>query len=129
MIIRTAPLPPCSAALLSAPVRRSLKSRRQNPRATDGKPDLSGVWITGLQLLIGRRSAQDPAGRRRRGTTRCRRPSRRAVRAEAEKQRQYSCRGAASTTRWRVPHLGVPRITTRPLPFQIIQMKDQVLIL
>jgi len=123
-----------TAALLVAlvlAVASAQKSASKLPRMPDGKPDLSGVWITGaLQLLIGEDEARkiqqaDAAAGRTLPP-----PEPAPYNAEGEKQRQYflSRRGIDDPMA-RCFISGVPRITTRPLPFQIIQMKDQVLIL
>jgi hypothetical protein len=101
------------------------------PRAADGKADLTGVWITGaLALLIGdqeaRAIAQADAAAGRKPPLREPPP----YKPEAEARRQYylSRRGIDDPMA-RCFISGVPRITTRPLPFQIIQMKDQVILL
>jgi hypothetical protein len=107
------------------------KAAPKIPRTPDGKPDLSGVWITGaLPLLIGEEEARkiqqaDAAAGRTLPP-----PEPPPYTADAEKQRQYflSRRGIDDPMA-RCFISGVPRVTTRPLPFQIIQMKDQVLIL
>ena len=101
------------------------------PRAADGKPDLSGVWITGaLSLLIGDKEARAIADADRAAGRTLPPPEPAPYTAEAEKQRQYflSRRGIDDPMA-RCFISGVPRITTRPLPLQIIQMKDQVIIL
>jgi len=120
-----------AALVVSASAAFAQKPASKIPRAADGKPDLSGVWITGfLQLLIG----EDEARKIQQGDAAAGRtlppPEPAPYNAEAEKQRQYflSRRGVDDPMA-RCFISGVPRITTRPLPFQIIQMKDQVLIL
>lgn len=135
----------CSAALLvaglSAPLlgqeaapRRtpSPTGARPIPRAGDGKPDLSGIWITGaLQLLIGEeeasaiRRADAAAGRQPPP-----RPEPPPYKPEAEAKRQaYLARRGIDDPMARCFLSGVPRITTRPLPFQIVQMPGQVILL
>jgi hypothetical protein len=101
------------------------------PRAADGKPDLSGVWITGaLQLLIGDaeanaiRQADAAAGR----VAPPREPPPYKPAAEAKRQ-EYVARRGIDDPMARCLMSGVPRITTRPLPFQIVQMPGQVIIL
>ena len=118
-------------ALAASAVLSAQKPSAKIPRGPDGKPDLSGVWITGaLQLLIGEDEARkiqqaDAAAGRTLPP-----PEPAPYNADADKQRQYflSRRGIDDPMA-RCFISGVPRITTRPLPFQIIQMKDQVLIL
>jgi hypothetical protein len=102
------------------------------PRAADGKPDLSGVWITGaLALLIGEEEARaiqraDAATGRPAPTPREPPPYKPA--AEAKRQ-EYLARRGIDDPMARCFLSGVPRITTRPLPFQIVQMPGQVIIL
>ena len=101
------------------------------PRAADGKPDLSGVWITGaLSLLIGDKEARAIADADRAAGRTLPPPEPLSYKPEAEAKRQYylSRRGIDDPMA-RCFISGVPRVTTRPLPFQIFQMKDQVLIL
>jgi len=101
------------------------------PRAADGKPDLSGVWITGaLALLIGDKEARAIAEADRAAGRTLPPPEPFSYTPEAEARRQYflSRRGIDDPMA-RCFISGVPRITTRPLPFQIIQMKDQVILL
>jgi hypothetical protein len=101
-------------------------------RAADGKPDLSGVWITGaLALLIGEEEARaiqraDAAAGRAAPPPREPPPYKPA--AEAKRQ-EYLARRGIDDPMARCFLSGVPRITTRPLPFQIVQMPGQVIIL
>jgi hypothetical protein len=120
---------PSSAQRGAAPTATGATSRI--PRAADGRADLSGVWITGaLALLIGdqeaRAIAQADAAAGRKPPLREPPP----YKPEAETRRQYylSRRGIDDPMA-RCFISGVPRITTRPPPFQIIQMKDQVILL
>ena len=102
------------------------------PRAADGKPDLSGIWITGaLGLLIGDeeanaiRQADAAAGR---SAPPPREPP--PYKPEAEARRlEYVARRGIDDPMARCFLSGVPRITTRPLPFQIVQMPGQVILL
>ena len=102
------------------------------PRAADGKPDLSGIWITGaLQLLVGEeeanaiRRADAAAGRQP-----LPRPEPPPYTPAAEAKRQaYVARRGIDDPMARCFLSGVPRITTRPLPFQIVQMRGQVILL
>jgi len=102
------------------------------PRAADGKPDLSGVWITGaLQLLIGEAEARailqaDAAAGRH--VPPPREPPPYKPEAEAKRQ-EYIARRGIDDPMARCLISGVPRITTRPLPFQIVQMQGQVILL
>jgi hypothetical protein len=102
------------------------------PRAADGKPDLSGIWLTGaLQLLIGEqeanaiRQADIAAGRPAPP-----RPEPPPYKPAAEAKRQeYLARRGIDDPMARCFLSGVPRITTRPLPFQIVQLPGQVILL
>jgi hypothetical protein len=104
---------------------------RPIPRAADGKPDLSGVWITGaLQLLIGEEAASaiqkaDAAAGR---TLPPREPPPYTPAAEARRQ-EYLARRGIDDPMARCLLSGVPRITTRPLPFQIVQLPGQIILL
>ena len=114
------------------PGSRSAQARRPTepqpiPRAADGKPDLSGIWITGaLALLIGEESrsaiqkADAAAGR----TAPPREPPPYKPAAEAQRQ-DYLARRGIDDPMARCLLSGVPRITIRPLPFQIVQMPDR----
>src|SRR2546429_1244448 len=115
----------------SLPLAQNRATPSKVPRAADGKPDLSGVWITGaLSLLIGDKEARAIADADRAAGRTLPPPEPAPYTADAEKQRQYflSRRGIDDPMA-RCFISGVPRVTTRPLPFQIIQMKDQVIIL
>lgn len=105
---------------------------RPVPRAADGKPDLSGVWIAGgLQLLIGAEAvaaiqkADAAAGRPA--------PPRREpppYKPEAEARRlAYVARRGIDDPMARCLLSGVPRITARPLPIQIVQTPGQIVLL
>jgi hypothetical protein len=101
------------------------------PRTADGKPDLSGVWIAGgLSLLIGDEeaaaifAADRAAGRR----VFVREPAPYTPEAEARRQ-EFVARRGIDDPMARCLISGVPRITTRPLPFEIIQLPDRVIIL
>jgi hypothetical protein len=118
---------PLDAQKGSAPAARP----KPVPRAADGKPDLSGIWITGgLALLIGDeearkiREADAAAGR----VAPPREPPPYNAAAEARRLEFVRRRGIDDPMA-RCLISGVPRITTRPLPFQIVQMRGQVIIL
>jgi hypothetical protein len=112
----------------------SLQSQtRPVPRTADGKPDLSGIWIaTGaLRLMAG--DAELEAVRKA-DTASGRKPLPRTepppYTPEAEKQRQYYLnRRGIDDPMARCLISGVPRISFRPLPFQILQMPGQVVLL
>jgi hypothetical protein len=105
---------------------------RPVPRAADGKPDLSGIWIAGgIALLFGEeeaariRAADKAAGRPAP-------PPREAppYKPEYEKKRQeYLARRGIDDPMARCLLTGVPRITVRPLPFEIVQLQNRVIIL
>jgi hypothetical protein len=123
------------AAVLAQPPARATPATPQPrtiPRAADGKPDLSGIWITGaLQLLIGDeeasaiRRADAAAGRQPPPPPE---PPPYTPEAEARRQ-QYLARRGIDDPMARCFLSGVPRITTRPLPFQIVQLPGQVILL
>jgi hypothetical protein len=102
------------------------------PRGPDGRPDLSGVWIGGgIGLLFGDaqvealRKADAAAGRKPQPATE---PPPYTPEAEARRQ-QYIARKGIDDPMAKCLLSGVPRITVRPLPFEIVQLRDRVLIL
>ena len=102
------------------------------PRTADGKPDLSGIWIaTGaVTLLFGeeemkRLLQEDAAAGRQRP-----RHEPPPYKPEAEARRkEYIARRGIDDPMALCLISGVPRISGRPLPFQIVQTPDQVIIL
>ena len=102
------------------------------PRTADGRPDLSGIWIAtsalglleGTEALQAARAADRAAGRTLPPTE----PP--PYKPEAEALRQwYLDRQGIDDPMARCLLSGVPRITTRPLPFEIVQLPDRVIIL
>ncbi len=120
------------ALYLSAPSSAQApakKTPKPAPRAADGKPDLSGVWIaTGaLRLMAG--DAELAAARQSdieegRPAPRTEPPP---YKPEYEKKRQYYLdRRGIDDPMARCLISGVPRISFRPLPFQIFQLPNQM---
>jgi len=113
----------CSTALAQAPAKPPV------PRTADGKPDFSGVWQGGnLSFAVGNENAArlGPAGI----------PAAPAkpepmpyTEAAAEIRQGFLDRRGIDDPMARCLMVGVPRITTMPMPFQITQTKDQVLFL
>ena len=117
------------AASASVHAQQGAAAAKQIPRTADGKPDLSGVWIAGSQpLLVGEEEAA-----RLRKLEASRPPFPREAppyKPEYEAKRQeYVARRGIDDPMARCLLSGVPRVTTRPLPFQIVQTKDLVVIL
>ena len=106
---------------------------RPAPRTADGKPDLSGIWVaTGAILLFegeeafAAARAADAAAGRPPGNTGEAPP----YKPEAEAQRQYFLsRQGIDDPMARCLLTGVPRINFRPLPFEIVQLPDRVIML
>jgi hypothetical protein len=103
------------------------------PRTADGKPDLSGIWIaqSALPLAAGEDevkavfAADAAAGRKPL-------PPREAApyTPEAEARRQYYLnRRGIDDPMARCLLSGVPRIQFRPLPFRIVQLPSEVIII
>src|SRR6188474_2663342 len=124
-----------AAALSASPIAQSAPpaaGAKPVPRAADGKPDLSGIWIAGgIGLLFGEaeadriRKADIAAGR---PAPPPREPPPYKPEAEAKRQ-QYLTRRGIDDPMARCLLTGVPRITVRPLPFEIVQLRDRVIIL
>ena len=121
-----------AVCLTGAPGAQSQTKAKPAPRSANGKPDLSGIWIaTGaLRLMAG--EAEVAAARQSdidegRPAPRTEPPP---YKPEAEKQRQYFLdRRGIDDPMARCLISGVPRISFRPLPFQILQMPDQMVFL
>ena len=108
-------------------------ARKPVPRAANGKPDLSGVWIANgaIRLMEGDaaadaiRQADIASGRKPLPP-----PEPPPYKPAAEKQRQeYLARRGVDDPMARCLLTGVPRISARPLPFRIVQLPTEVLIL
>ncbi|HEX6993961.1 MAG TPA: hypothetical protein VF339_07415 [Gammaproteobacteria bacterium] len=102
------------------------------PRTADGRPDLSGIWIAtgalglleGAEVVQAARAADREAGRTLPPTE----PPPYKPEAEALRQR-YLDRQGIDDPMARCLLSGVPRINTRPLPFEIVQLPDRVIML
>ena len=99
------------------------------PRAADGHPDLSGIWLAGgFALLLG----EEEAARIRKADA-ARPPFQQEpppYKPEADaKRKAYLARRGIDDPMARCLLSGVPRITVRPLPFEIVQLRDRVIIL
>jgi len=123
-----------AAAMAGPLVAQSAPPAAQKPvpRTIDGKPDLSGVWIAGgIALLFGEaeaeriRQADKAAGR---PAPPPREPPPYKPEAEARRQ-EYLARRGVDDPMARCLLTGVPRITVRPLPFEIVQLPNRVIIL
>jgi hypothetical protein len=121
-----------AAASAQSPSQKA-SSQKAVPRAADGKPDLSGIWIaTGaLRLMAGEaeveavRNADAASGRK--PLPRTEPPP---YTPEAEKRRQYYLdRRGIDDPMALCLISGVPRISFRPLPFQIFQLPGQMVFL
>jgi hypothetical protein len=106
---------------------------RPVPRTAAGKPDLSGIWIATAAVLLfegeeafAAARAEDAAAGRPPGTSNTPPP----YRPEAEERRQYFLgRLGIDDPMARCLLTGVPRINFRPLPFEIVQQADRVIML
>jgi hypothetical protein len=125
-----------AAALLmvvAAPAAAQSSAERPPPRTADGKPSLDGLWVaTGAILLFEGQEAfaaareADAAAGRPPGNTNEAPP----YKPEAEARRQYYLeRQGIDDPMARCLLTGVPRINFRPLPFEIVQLPDRVIML
>ncbi|HVS22454.1 MAG TPA: hypothetical protein VMU03_01910 [Gammaproteobacteria bacterium] len=108
-------------------------AKKSVPRAANGKPDLSGIRIitSALPLLEGpeafaaARAADQAAGRAPPAP-----PEPPPYKPDAEaKRQQFLARRGIDDPMGRCLLTGVPRIEYRPLPLEIIQLPDRVVIL
>jgi hypothetical protein len=120
-------------ALLAAPLAAQPAAEKPPPRAPNGKPDMSGIWVaTGALLLFegeeafaAARAADAAAGRPPSSSNET--PP---YKPEAEAQRQYFlARRGIDDPMAQCLLTGVPRINFRPLPFEIVQLPDRVIML
>jgi len=122
-----------AALVLAAPLVAQQSSERGVPRTAGGKPDMSGIWIaTGAVFLMegeeafAAARAADAAAGRPPGNSNEPPP----FKPEAEAQRQYFLgRRGIDDPMARCLLTGVPRINFRPLPFEIVQLPDRVIML
>jgi hypothetical protein len=127
-------------ALLLAGLAAGIAHAQPAPKANDkpvprvnGKPDLSGTWIAGSTLLLF--EGEDSVAAARAYDTAHGRaapppPEPPPYKPEAEKQRQYYLgRRGIDDPMARCLLSGVPRIMVRPLPFEIVQLKDRMIML
>ena len=126
----------CAAAawLAAAPsTAQTPSAERPAPRTADGKPDLTGIWVaTGAILLFegeeafrAARAADAAAGRPPGNSGE---PPPFKPEAEAQRQRFLERRGIDDPMA-RCLLTGVPRINFRPLPFEMVQLPDRVIML
>jgi len=102
------------------------------PRAANGKPDLSGVWILtsalplfeGEEALAAARAEDVALGRAPPAAE----PAPYKPEAEAKRQ-EYLARRGIDDPMGRCLLTGVPRIQYRPLPLEFVQLPDRVIIL
>jgi hypothetical protein len=127
----------CAAAVVAA-ATASLAAQpstpeRAVPRTAEGKPDLSGIWVAtgaimlfeGEEAFAAARAADAAAGRPPGNSGE---PPPFTPDAEAQRQRFLARRGVDDPMA-RCLLTGVPRINFRPLPFEIVQLPDRVIML
>jgi hypothetical protein len=102
------------------------------PKAANGKPDLSGIWIAtgavllfeGEQAFAAAQAADKAAGRSAPP------PQPPPYKPDAEAKRQYFlARRGIDDPMGRCLLTGVPRIQYRPLPFEVVQLPSRTIIL
>jgi len=125
---------PAGAQPAAAPASTPAKSQpKPAPRAANGKPDLSGMWIItsalplfeGEQALAAARASDQALGRPPPGP-----PEAAPYKPEYEAKRQeFLARRGIDDPMARCLLTGVPRIQFRPLPLEIVQLPDRVIML
>jgi len=114
--------------ILLLAVASSMPSSAQTPtirRAADGKPDISGVWQSGGVSLYGDQGTAAPPAAAR-GAAPPRREPPQYKPSFAAKQKTFTAVDDP-TAACLLP--GVPRITSMPMPFEIVQTPKKVVIL
>jgi hypothetical protein len=117
----------------ATPAQGAAGAKPPVPRAANGKPDLSGVWVLtpalmlleGEEALAAARAADEAAGRAPPAPTE---PPPYKPDAEAKRQGFLARRGIDDPM-GRCLLTGVPRIQYRPLPLEMIQLPDRLIIL
>ena len=89
------------------------------PKMSNGKPDLSGMWMGGLGVLIGGRGARGPGQA----------PEIPPYKPEFLPKVQELAKNNAADPGVNCFLLGTPRVTAWPFPFKIVQSPKQVVIL
>jgi hypothetical protein len=123
----------CASLPLAAQPAGAQAEAPSIPRAADGRPDLSGIWIAGGALML--YAGEDAAAAARASDAAIGRapnppPTPPPYKPEAEAKRQeYLARLGVDDPMARCLLTGVPRIQFRPLPFEIIQLPDRIVIL
>ncbi|HEX5046198.1 MAG TPA: hypothetical protein VFX89_03675 [Gammaproteobacteria bacterium] len=123
-----------AAGVASAqPAGNAAKAADKPVPRVNGKPDLSGTWIPGSTLLLFEGEESVAAARAydtAHGRAAAPPPEPPPYKPDAEKQRQYYLgRKGIDDPMARCLLSGVPRIMFRPLPFEIVQLPNRVLIL
>jgi hypothetical protein len=106
----------------------SVISAQQTPsrRTTSGTPDISGVWQSGGVSLYGDQGTAGPPAGARGATPPARREPPQYTAAYAAKQKTFTAVDDP-TAACLLP--GVPRITSMPMPFEIVQTPKKIVIL
>src|SRR5690606_12948071 len=102
------------------------------PRKADGRADLSGIWVAtgalglmeGPDALRAAREADEAAGYEQQPNE----PPPYTPEAEARRQ-EYLDRQGIDDPMAQCLLTGVPRINFRPLPFEIVQLPDRIIML
>src|SRR5262245_24142088 len=118
---------------VAQPAGNAAKAADKPVPRVNGKPDLSGTWIPGSTLLLFE-GEESVAAARAYDTAHGRAAPPPAepppYKPDAAKQRQYYLdRKGIDDPMARCLLTGVPRITFRPLPFEIVQLPNRVIIL
>jgi hypothetical protein len=99
------------------------------PRTADGKPDLSGIWQGSVAFSIGEENAKALTPPAEAARTLPRSDPAPLQPWAAEKAKAFRDRRLIDDPSGKCLMVGIPRITTMPMPFQVIQTPGQVAIL
>jgi len=115
------------------PAATAAKQAAKPVPRVNGKPDLSGIWIPNGALLLFEGEEAVAAARAfdvANGRAPAPPPEAPPYTADAEKRRQYYLeRKGIDDPMARCLLSGVPRIMFRPLPFEIVQLPNRVIVL